>query len=222
MINDKDHLNKFAPKSDEGILLGYSTNNVAYRVLIRHTRLIVESLDVTFDDYYVRNTAPSNETKVILESDIPFSSGPFKIVEINYDDLFDPIETAQLSEVLVSLEAQQQHAEVSGPTLSNEVSLNPSTLPIEGQSSTPDQVTTIEVPVPEEVDLVLLHRGSLLSNVSSNSDDDNRETIDTRTDPRVITLSTFQGEPSQVQGGSHPQFRGNLSQLLKKMLIQLP
>ena len=105
MINNKNHLNKIAPKS-EGIFLGYSTNKVAYRVLIRRTRLIVESFDVKFNDYYVRNTAPSRETKAILESDIPASSGPLNIVEVNYDNLFDPVDTAQLSEILVSSEAQ--------------------------------------------------------------------------------------------------------------------
>ena len=105
-------MNKFTPKSDEGIFLSYSTNKVAYKVLIRRTRLIVESFNVKFDDCYVRNTDPTSETKAILESDIASSSDSLNIVELNYDDLFDPIETAQLSEVLVSPEAQQQHAEV--------------------------------------------------------------------------------------------------------------
>ncbi|KAL7607950.1 hypothetical protein Lser_V15G09808 [Lactuca serriola] len=46
-----------------------------------------------------------------MESDIPATSGPLNLVESNYDDLFDPIETAKLSEVLVSPAAQQQHAD---------------------------------------------------------------------------------------------------------------
>ncbi|CAH1432412.1 unnamed protein product [Lactuca virosa] len=195
-----DHLNKFAPKSDEGIFLGYSTNKVAYRVLIRRTRLIVESFDVKFDDYYVHNTAPSTETKAILESDIPASSGPLNIVEVNYDDLFDPVEITKLSEVLVSPEAQQQHADVSGPSLSDVVSLNTSTSPVEGESSTPDQVTTIEVPVLDDAVPVPIRRESLPSDISSDSDDEDIENIDTRTDSRIITLPTIQGEPSQVQG----------------------
>ena len=37
-----------------------------------------------------------------MESDIPASSGPLNLVEVNYDDLFDPVETAKLYEVLVS------------------------------------------------------------------------------------------------------------------------
>ena len=112
MINNKDHLNKFAPKYDEGLFLGYSTNKVAYRVLITCTRLIVKSFDVKFNDYCICNTALSIETKAILESDIPVSSDPLNIVEVNYDDLFDPVETAKISEVLVSPKAQQQHSEL--------------------------------------------------------------------------------------------------------------
>ena len=92
----------------------------------------------------------------------------------------------------MSLVAQQQHAEVSGPTLSDDVSLNTSTSTVEGENSTPDQVTTIEVPVPEEAASVPIHRITLPSNVSSDSDDEDIEkNIDTETDPRVITLSTF-------------------------------
>lgn len=34
-INNKDQLKKFEPKLDEGIFLGYSTNKVAYKVLIQ-------------------------------------------------------------------------------------------------------------------------------------------------------------------------------------------
>ena len=167
VINNMDHLNKFAPKSDEGIFLGYSTNKVAYRVLIRRTRLIIESFDVKFDDYYVHNTAPSTETEAILECDVPESSGPLNIVEVNYDDLFDPIETTKLSKVLVSPEAQMYHAEVSGPTPSDEVSLNTSTSPVEGENSIPYRFTTIEVLVLEEATPTPLRRGFQPSNFSS-------------------------------------------------------
>lgn len=181
----------FAPKYDEDIFLGYSTNKVAYRVLIRRTRLIFESFDVKFGDYYIRNIAPSTETKSILESDIPASSGPLNLVEVNYDDLFDPVETARLSEILVSLEAQQQHVDVSGPSLSYEVSLNTSALQVEGENSTLEQVTTTEVPVLDDVAPVPIHIGSLPSDVSSNSDDENIDNIGTITDPWVIILPTI-------------------------------
>ena len=41
-----------------------------------------------------------------MESDILISSGPLNIVEVNYDDLFDPTETTHISEILVSVVAQ--------------------------------------------------------------------------------------------------------------------
>ena len=134
MINNRDQLNKFAPKSDEGIFLGYSTNKVAYRVLIICTRLIIESFDVKFDDSYTCNTPLSTETTAIMESDIFASSGPLNLVEVNYDDLFDPVETAKLSEVLVSPADQQQHADISRPSPSEAVSLNTSTSLVEGKA----------------------------------------------------------------------------------------
>ena len=107
VVNNRDHLNKSAPKSNEGIFLGYSTKKVAYHVLIRKTRLIVESFDIKFDDYYVRNIASSQETKFMMENDIPPSSGPLNIVEVNYADLFDPTNIAHLSDILVFPVAQE-------------------------------------------------------------------------------------------------------------------
>ena len=124
MVNNKDHLNNFAPKSDKAIFLGYSTNKVAYRVLIRRTRLIVEIFDVKFDDYYVLNTAPIEETKFTLENDIPPSLVVLNIVEVNYGVLFNPAETANLLEISVSPVAQQHQLEVFGPTISEGTSFH--------------------------------------------------------------------------------------------------
>ncbi|KAI3499670.1 hypothetical protein L1887_35474 [Cichorium endivia] len=42
--NNKDHLGKFAPKSDEAIFMGYSPKSVAYRVLNKRTRVIEKVL----------------------------------------------------------------------------------------------------------------------------------------------------------------------------------
>ncbi|NWD34195.1 transposase family protein, partial [Pseudomonas reactans] len=52
--NNKDHLSKFESRSDEGIFLGYSFSSAAYRVLNKRTRVIEESTDVHFDEFYVR------------------------------------------------------------------------------------------------------------------------------------------------------------------------
>ncbi|GJT58425.1 retrovirus-related pol polyprotein from transposon TNT 1-94 [Tanacetum coccineum] len=50
VLNTKDYLTKFDPKSYEGVFLGYSQNSKAYIVLNKHTMKVEESLNVTFDD----------------------------------------------------------------------------------------------------------------------------------------------------------------------------
>ncbi|GKB80080.1 retrovirus-related pol polyprotein from transposon TNT 1-94 [Tanacetum coccineum] len=50
ILNTKDHLTKFDPKSYEGVFLGYSQNSKAYVVLNKHTIKVEESLNVTFDE----------------------------------------------------------------------------------------------------------------------------------------------------------------------------
>ena len=166
----------------KAFFLGYSTNKVAYMVLIRCTSLIVESFDIKFDDYYVRNTGPSNETKVILESDIPASSGPLNIVEINYDYLFDPVDTSHLSKIIVSPVAQQQYVEVYGLSLYDALLPRTSTLLIKAESTTPVLITTIKVPVIEDATPVSSRRVTTQSNVSSESNNEEIERIDTRID----------------------------------------
>jgi hypothetical protein len=50
ILRDKENLGKFDPKSDEGIFLGYSTNNRAYRVYSTKTEIVMESINVVIDD----------------------------------------------------------------------------------------------------------------------------------------------------------------------------
>lgn len=49
-----------------------------------------------------------------MENDIPIQSKPLNIIEVNYDTLFDSLETTIFSKILVSTAAQVQHIEVSG------------------------------------------------------------------------------------------------------------
>ena len=50
ILNDRDPLAKFDPKSDEGIFLGYASNSKAYRVYNKRTYSIQESIHVVFDE----------------------------------------------------------------------------------------------------------------------------------------------------------------------------
>jgi len=48
--NEKDNLDKFDSKADEGIFLGYSLHGHAYRVYNKRTMLVEESMHVAFDE----------------------------------------------------------------------------------------------------------------------------------------------------------------------------
>ena len=50
ILNDRENLGKFDAKSDEGIFLGYSTSNRAYRVYNKRTKTVMESINVRIDD----------------------------------------------------------------------------------------------------------------------------------------------------------------------------
>ncbi|GKD03456.1 retrovirus-related pol polyprotein from transposon TNT 1-94 [Tanacetum coccineum] len=65
ILNTKDYLTKFAPKSYEGVFLGYSQNSKAYIILNKHTRKIKESLNVTFDE-----TPPPSKTSPLVDDDL--------------------------------------------------------------------------------------------------------------------------------------------------------
>jgi hypothetical protein len=91
--NNREHLGKFKPKVDQAIFLGYSLNKVAYRVLNRRTRVIKESFDVSFDDYYLHLIQNKVDVTFILESDIPEGQGPVNIIEFDYESMLGPRDT---------------------------------------------------------------------------------------------------------------------------------
>ena len=61
VLNTKDNLGKFDPKSNVGIFLGYSNSSKAYRVYNKRTLVVEESMHVTFDE----SNPPSMEKVVI-------------------------------------------------------------------------------------------------------------------------------------------------------------
>ncbi|XP_019101810.1 PREDICTED: uncharacterized protein LOC109133274 [Camelina sativa] len=50
ILNNQDYLGKFDSRSDEGMFLGYAESSTAFRVYNRRTSLIMESVNVVFDD----------------------------------------------------------------------------------------------------------------------------------------------------------------------------
>ncbi|GJY51611.1 retrovirus-related pol polyprotein from transposon TNT 1-94 [Tanacetum coccineum] len=65
ILNTKDYLTKFDPKSYEGVFLGYSQNSKTYIILNKHTRKVEESLNVTFDE-----TPPPFKTSPLVDDDL--------------------------------------------------------------------------------------------------------------------------------------------------------
>ncbi|KAH9735120.1 hypothetical protein KPL71_017636 [Citrus sinensis] len=62
VLNTKDNLGKFDPKSDVGIFLSYSNSSKAYRVYNKRTLVVEESMHVTFDE-----SNPSSMEKVVVD-----------------------------------------------------------------------------------------------------------------------------------------------------------
>jgi hypothetical protein len=50
ILNKKTKNSKFAPKVDEGFLLGYGTNEHVYRVINKTTNCVEVIVDITFDE----------------------------------------------------------------------------------------------------------------------------------------------------------------------------
>ncbi|KAI3735912.1 hypothetical protein L6452_15437 [Arctium lappa] len=50
ILNDRKNLNKFSAKADEGIFIGYSSTSTAFRVYLKKSKTVIESINVTFDE----------------------------------------------------------------------------------------------------------------------------------------------------------------------------
>ncbi|KAJ9551856.1 hypothetical protein OSB04_015901 [Centaurea solstitialis] len=67
--NDKDNLDKFSPKGDEGVFIGYAKDSPSYRVYNKRTRCVVESTNVDFEEGIEEDPTPAPVTPGI--SDLP-------------------------------------------------------------------------------------------------------------------------------------------------------
>ncbi|GJV24652.1 retrovirus-related pol polyprotein from transposon TNT 1-94 [Tanacetum coccineum] len=102
ILNTKDYLTKFDPKSYEGVFLGYSQNSKAYIILNKHTRKIKESLNVTFDE-----TPPPSKTSPLVYDDLDEEEA---IREIEKKNLENVIEDATLEiDKIVNIKESRNH-----------------------------------------------------------------------------------------------------------------
>ncbi|GJX24679.1 retrovirus-related pol polyprotein from transposon TNT 1-94 [Tanacetum coccineum] len=102
ILNTKDYLTKFDPKSYEGVFLGYSQNSKAYIILNKHTRKVEESLNVTFDE-----TPPPSKTSPLVDDDLDEEEA-IKITEKKNleNDIED--ETLEIDEI-VNIKESRNH-----------------------------------------------------------------------------------------------------------------
>ncbi|GJR43331.1 retrovirus-related pol polyprotein from transposon TNT 1-94 [Tanacetum coccineum] len=74
ILNTRDYLTKFDPKSYEGVFLGYSQNSKAYIILNKQTMKVEESLNVTFDETLPPpKTSPLEDDELVEEEAIEVS-----------------------------------------------------------------------------------------------------------------------------------------------------
>ncbi|GJR05272.1 retrovirus-related pol polyprotein from transposon TNT 1-94 [Tanacetum coccineum] len=102
ILNIKDYLTKFDPKSYEGVFLGYSQNSKAYIILNKHTRKVEESLNVTFDE-----TPPPSKTSPLVDDDLDEEEA-IKVTEKKNleNDIVD--ETLEIDEI-VNIKESRNH-----------------------------------------------------------------------------------------------------------------
>ncbi|GJQ91497.1 retrovirus-related pol polyprotein from transposon TNT 1-94 [Tanacetum coccineum] len=102
ILNTKDYLTKFDPKSYEGVFLGYSQNSKAYIILNKHTRKIEESLNVTFDE-----TPPPSKTSPLVDDDLDEEEAIRKIENKNLENIVED-ETLEIDEI-VNIKESRNH-----------------------------------------------------------------------------------------------------------------
>ena len=101
--NGKDNLRKFDAKSDEGIVIGYSSQSKAYRVFNKRTLVVEESIHAVFD----------NKPRIINNDD-------------NLEDISNKMNQIQINEEIDQSNNQNQEnqKEVSFPRERNHVKEN--------------------------------------------------------------------------------------------------
>ena len=70
-MNNRDNLDKFNAKSDEGIFLGYFSNSKAYRVFNKWTMVVDKSMHVVFDEanpFYIKNNCDDEPIPLDIKS----------------------------------------------------------------------------------------------------------------------------------------------------------
>ncbi|GJU01016.1 retrovirus-related pol polyprotein from transposon TNT 1-94, partial [Tanacetum coccineum] len=95
ILNTKDYLTKFDPKSTEGVFLGYSPNTKPYIILNKETMRIEESLNIRFDE------RPPPKSSPLVDDDIIES----QIIENQIEDK----ENGPLNKEIMNIKESKDH-----------------------------------------------------------------------------------------------------------------
>ncbi|GJX77963.1 retrovirus-related pol polyprotein from transposon TNT 1-94, partial [Tanacetum coccineum] len=102
ILNTKDYLTKFDPKSYEGVFIGYSQNSKAYIILNKHTKKIEESLNVTFDE-----ALPPSKTSPLVDDDLDEEEAIRETEKKNLENIVED-ETLEIDEI-VNIKESRNH-----------------------------------------------------------------------------------------------------------------
>ncbi|GJT54819.1 retrovirus-related pol polyprotein from transposon TNT 1-94 [Tanacetum coccineum] len=102
ILNTKDYITKFDPKSYECVFLGYSQNSKAYIILNKHTRKIEESLNVTFSA-----TPTPSKTSPLVDEDLDEEEAIREIEKKNLENDVED-ETLEIDEI-VNIKESRNH-----------------------------------------------------------------------------------------------------------------
>ncbi|KAJ9561568.1 hypothetical protein OSB04_006728 [Centaurea solstitialis] len=178
VLNDRDNLGKFDPKSDESIFIGYSHNSKTYRVFNKWTRTILESSNVDFlETKTYSDASPSNPNALLPElSTAPpstdsasnsFASDFIDLADYDLHTLTGPIiVSAQAGSTTTSVSSDVFVTEPSSSTSTNSVTQESVVSPPETSSTEPPSVASPEpvreqtthpvlAPIPEDAPLPL-------------------------------------------------------------------
>ncbi|KAJ9545395.1 hypothetical protein OSB04_025102 [Centaurea solstitialis] len=154
VLNDRDNLGKFDPKSDESIFIGYSHNSKAYRVFNKRTRTILESSNVDFSESETYLTASSSN----LSASFPelFPSPPSTDPSSNFSAL-DFIDLAEYdlhtltSPIVVPAPTGSTTTTVTSDAFVTEPSSSTSTHSVTPESAAPpSEVSSAASPAPDQ------------------------------------------------------------------------
>nr|GEX95789.1 retrovirus-related Pol polyprotein from transposon TNT 1-94 [Tanacetum cinerariifolium] len=81
--NDSDNLGKLQPKADIGVFIGYAPTKKAFRIYNRHSRRIVETIHVDFDEL----TTMASEQRIIPQ-DVKDDNLDMEVAHMGNDPLF--------------------------------------------------------------------------------------------------------------------------------------